>query len=692
MSLISVPSACGVLLLSSQITATDTGWLEHTEITLSAHSDRCDRVTLPLPAQVSLGAHKAKEMLGDGIQRKLPDDAWDSQSRDLKGEGQVVVFLPDLRQGDKASLSFDRHWNRKAPFRWAPAPALHAELQTTASTKMEGAVKGDKKGLWITEATPADGVVLDAPGNTGWSNPHDGLAGPENRPKQSRTLTLEVPLGQPQYTMYPGGGSVLHSQVDLVFQAEDRDRGWVVPMSPNAYDVKVGVRPSDTAAEWIKRDDSLLLVVASSEGPARVSVQWREPDPPTCGEALPHEDLTVLAPGGKIIDDVGNTWFLAGIHEMPVIPARSALVRGLDRRYRSQAIPEPGLPNSLRGQFPSWELAAALVPALNERHGIAHWPSDPLWVRKLVKARKSGGLTPVETALYIWIWSMQAQMPAEWVLVRPATSPTGGNVSPAGYTDMLVRITLDGETRWIDPSCGTCASFEVRTDLLGAQALSASVDTTPPPQEGHWTTVMSDEWVRWELDGPAALALRQWLQTVPEDQQWPALAARMAGEGAELVEAEGVSDPGEPIRVAARGGTEDRTHGLTFDAPDADGSVWTGWSGDRILVEANASADHVTLAGDNWTLTKNVRDGALWTVLHTDSRRLSASDLDQIRAGFAPAIRPAAEDEQPPEGGVDETSPEQDDDQGNPQGAQKLEVGGDVGDINVDAAPEKAKQ
>jgi hypothetical protein len=436
------------------------------------------------------------------------------------------------------------------------------------------------------------------------------------------------------------------------------------------------VEPSEDAATWRERADGIIVMVASSEGPARISVVWGEPDAPTYGAPLDGETLLVEAPDGLVVTDRNGAWFLAGINEQPVIPARTALIRGLDRRFRSHAIPEPGLPTALRGQPASWELASMLLDAIAARAEVVQWDTDPLWTRKLVKARKSGALTPTEAALIAWLYAKQGQMDAQWALVYRADRGPGGDVSPAGYDATLVRLLLDDEERWLDPGCAECAPFEVRTELLGADVLGDDLFRTPDPEEGRWTAVFGDDWVRWELVGPAALDLRRWLSGIPIDQRWDALAGRMAGPGAELVEAEGIEELGGEIRVAARGGNGVGADPLALPITPVGRTAWLSWPGVREVVwMGREPMTEIKLLAGALTYTRTTEEESVVERLQVHDRQIAASDVAAVRrlraSGRAqnPKSADPAEDD-PGHPGEDSDPGEQDGDGEQPAGDQ----------------------
>lgn len=654
--LASATAACTLLRLATEVTVDQAGWLERHELELSAKEPACDRVVLHLPSDADLvGVPRVVQRLGDGIKRRQGPEVVERDPRSLRGEADVVVHLNDLLGGDRVTITWQRRLTRDASLPWEPpVGVVHADLAVADGVQVAptGQVKPGQRGYWVGEPAVGDRATLAAAGrDQPWVDPFAEQLPPSRAPQVQRELELLVSPGDPQRALYPGGGSQVRTRLVLSFEAEDRDRAWRVPLGETSGDPVVAVEPSAGAASWTRHHGDIALVVPASEGPARVTVTWVSPDAPTHGAPAPDETLTVRADGGKVVWDTDGSWFLAGIHDQAILPSRSALVRGLDRRFRVQAIPEPGLPNELRGLPPGWDLAASVPDALRARAEVFDNGSDPLWVRKLIGARNSGGLTPTEAAVMAWLYALQGRLDARWVLVRPAPDGPGGDASPAGYRSMVVRVDHDGETRWLDPACAVCAPFELRPELEGASALGQEVDHTSDPSPGRWTAAWGPDFVRWELTGPAALELRRWLQDLPASDRHDALAGRMAGPGASLVEAEGLDQPGAPIRVAARGGTGVRADPLALPPVRPDGTVWLPWVGVRERLVSGgelppANADGGAIAFDR----SRTDDGVVTERLEVRQRLVPAAAVAAVDAARAttPPVEPTAESPEGP--------------------------------------------
>ncbi|MCB9684920.1 MAG: hypothetical protein H6738_15620 [Alphaproteobacteria bacterium] len=571
--------AAGCELLDQQVTTAGAAEELRAEIV-----DRggCRWVDVPLEAGVTLADHRAVERRGDGTRVKLDDQRWEISDRSLSGAASARLHLPDLLGGDRVVLEITRERVAEAPPRTLPA----------------GDVRTDEH------------------------------------------LTLVVPDGDPQIALYPGGGSSVRVERFLVVPPSEEDRAWPLDAPPEVA-VRLQTEPTG-AAELVSDPTRQWLRVAASDAPARITVSWEQPDAPTFGERGPYlGDLVVSVDHGEIVWD-GDAWVLTQVNGRAVLPDRGALVRALDRRFRYAAMPEPGAPVELRGRAPDWDLAADLRPTLAERAPVGAWPSDPLFPRRLHKARKSGALTPLEATLTVWLYATQLKLDATWALVRPAPEGPGHPASPAGFVRPLVRVTVDGESRWIDPSCTVCAPFEVHPDLEDADALGPQVEHTGPVTPGVLRVSLDGERVAWHAEGPPALLARLRLQSLPDDQRGRALAALVAGAGATLVSVEGLENAGEPIDVVARRGTGPVPDPTTLPTPGADGSAWLSWVGVRELIGANAepTGEREVAAA---TLARRDEDGRSVVTLTVRDRLIPPDQRAELDAPWLAEESPAEE-------------------------------------------------
>jgi hypothetical protein len=620
---------CVLQIAVSEVERRDGLWHESVRLEIGADPG-CAWVDIPLHPDSAVVGRGGTIRLGDGGRTRLADARFQALPRSLNGDGLLRVHLVDLRGGDRAIVEIDREWRTDTPFRWQPGTARWAELRATdLSWETAGGVPEPQRGrAWVADPGPDAHVLLTAEGASAAPNPDDTprLEPPSVRPHWARHLTLVVPKRDPQRALYPGGGSTVRVEERLSFQPEDRDRAWHLE-APGARGIDVRVTPSAEAATVTQRGDDLLIRVAASEGPADVLVAYTLDDAPTYGERRDQQELEVRAPGGRIAWEGDRFWSLADIHQRPILPAREALVTALDRRFRSRSIPEPGLPNSLRGLGPSWDLAERLVPALQARARPAQLALDPALPRPLNRARRSGVLTEVEAGLITWLYARQARLEAHWVLVRPADRGPGGRLSLSGYDSMLVRIGDGDSARWLDPGCTLCAPWEVRPELEGGSIIALPGVTGPAPSPGQWTVVLQPHRVAWQLSGPAALELRRWHAQLAPAEREAALAALVGGVGATLEASRGIDEPGADISLLASRGQG--ALALPVDLPPVrsiDGTTWLAWSGTRVLRVEDGSALPDPYSGDQLDLTI---DGQVVT-LDVRERSIGARDAEAM--------------------------------------------------------------
>jgi hypothetical protein len=431
------------------------------------------------------------------------------------------------------------------------------------------------------------------------------------------------------------------------FPVDGRARPYVLGLPEEVDEVAVATDPPEAAdPTWTMRlrDHDAALVVGPTSHPFTLLFDWFQDDAPACG-ALSRDDpesrLHVEGVNGEVAWDGDRAWRLASWDGAPVMPDRESLLRALEHRFARRSLPEPALPTRLKHVRPSWELAALLRPTLHERAPPGHLPQEPGWPRPLHRARASGAVTPLEAALIVRLYAAQSGLPATWVMVRPAWEGAEAPLCPQAYPEALVRIDWEEESRWIDPSCTACAPFELRPHLEDAAALSPDGDRTPPPTPGRWSIEVEAETVRWELEGPAALRFREWVQTVPPEERPVALATRLAGVGAALVSTEGIPDAGQPIVLVATRpeGPYAGADPLELPEPARDGTTWMDWIGERRLILLGGTGEEpaestLEVAGATWT-RRTSGDGESVETLTVKERLLDSHAAERIRAARA---------------------------------------------------------
>ncbi|MBX2799063.1 MAG: hypothetical protein KTR31_15410 [Myxococcales bacterium] len=625
-------AGCLLQIAETELSAEAEGWLERTHLEVAA-DPVCPRIVLPLPPRSELTKTKARTRLGDGSRSRLADTRWEITPRSVHGDRLAILHLPELVGGDRVVLDLERSfppgelaWRPGAARYWQVDAGSSVEIRTTGPTSAH-----ERKARQWATGTEADlAAIATSPLHT--PLPPIETLGPPGQVDVRRDLQITVPPGDPQIGLFPGAGSTVRVQLELAFAPSTRLRAFPVP-APAGAEVSFSAEPR-RVAELLTDTGGPRVRVAPSEGTAHVTVSWVQPDAPTFGERAPHEsELTVRVQGGEVAWE-GDAWRLVEIRGRPILPHRDGLVKALGSRFRRAALPEPSVPPALRGQPPSWEAAAQLRAQLLQRSPIGDWPTDPVWVRPLVKARRSGALTPTEAAIVLVLYARQLQLQADWVLVRPAWRGKGPEQGLSGYVHPLVRLVLEDQAAWVDPTCDVCGPFELPAHLQGASALSPSVQNTPSPRPGSWHVTVTEAEVRWELTGTAALELRRWLMGLPAAGRTRALAARMAGAGARLGAIEGLAEAGEPVRAVARRGAGLFADPLDLPSPGPAGDVWLDWIGERQVTWLDRPQPaEVTEAELSEGITyRRVAAEEGWSeVLSADRRGLGADHLAQLR-------------------------------------------------------------
>ncbi|MEZ4316586.1 MAG: hypothetical protein R3F61_03760 [Myxococcota bacterium] len=639
MDLLSLSAGCVLSVAEVGIEPIEAGWVEEAYVEVLAEG-MCRSVDLVLPPGVVVRSLKARTRLSDGTKHRLDTDRQRVITRDLEGRGAIRLYTPELIPGDRVEVKLVRQ-HPPVDYVWSPgAGARFASLESSLPIPATEGVNVDGDEVWV--ANPPDTLSITLPHPTG--SVGDDAARPlvpVTGAEATVDLELVVP-GEPMRTLYPGGGSSRHTTWTVRLPEGDADRGLVLPLPRDATQIAI-------EGTHLQRDDSVVLWAEAGRVPDH-RVSYVTPDAPVYGRklTLPGAEVTqtVQLEDGRIRWQDDQTWWIGSIGVRAIVPERSQLIRALDNRFRRAALPEPAMPSALRGRATDWDLFAALRPELAKRAGVADLPLAPLFPRKLVKARKSGALTSVEAALIVWVQATQARVPTSWAVVFPANRGTGWHTSPEGYTEGLVAVSLDGETRWIDPSCTVCAPFELRPELEGADMLSPIGLRTPEPREGRMSVVDADGRRTVDLEGPAALSLRLWLTSLPAPDRPAALSARFGGESAVLVGSEGLATPGEPIRIVLEG------TGLPDPLVPPEGAWW-GWIGERRW-ERTATEDdrplHEHQADLCWTA--RTESGRRTEILEVRSRT-----IPETVGAAVEAARHAAPPDPGPQSPTDVTQP-----------------------------------
>ncbi len=581
-----IAAACVVQIAEIELEPAADGWTEtlHLEIAVPASEDvrlgpACPTLTLSMPAGARWLRTKGRTLLAGGSRHRLRDVRFEMTGSRVDRSRDTIVHLPELASpGDRAVLDLVRELP-VGEVRWVDASARYLRIASQAELAAPSDLTHDRERGSVWGRDVAGVTVVAETDLQPTPTPDQPLTDAPAETTIEGRLTLVVPRARDALvTLYPGGGSSLETQLFVTLPPSDAAVGWIVPAPPGTA-VEATVTPPSrarvTTAYGVTR-----IEAPPSEGRTQVAVRWTTPDAPTFG-VVPRElgpgspgrvvDWTVAGGRGTVRwDEAQRRWALVGIDGQPIIPDRERFVRALGARFDGLSMPEPSLPQVLRGIAPSRGLAAELPAALRRRVGVtapgAGWPHDPLWPRKLRSASRSGAVTPTEGALLLWLMARQTGLSATWGFVRPATGPEASATaipgpsptrpvddsprefetfaSPGGYARPIVVLFFDQEgTFFIDPSCDVCGPFELPRELWGSPVLSPELARTPPPPQGDIDVGFDDDGrTTYRFTGAAAL----WLRRQARDEQ--AVLDRLGGDGA-TGEVSGLANLGRPVTV-----------------------------------------------------------------------------------------------------------------------------------------------
>jgi len=280
------------------------------------------------------------------------------------------------------------------------------------------------------------------------------------------------------------------------------------------------------------------------------SAEWRLSE----GQSLEISDPDIESLG--LLPEDGTNVFQGPGHVSVMLsrldgkPVEKRALREVHEAAKIVSMPEPGLGLIYKGRVGGLEMADEILELVREQvqnGGIVG--AHPLKARLLMKVRKSGWATPWEQALLLTRYLGQLKIPATAYPVRPYADGAAVDGAPDGYVDAVVRAGVGDEAVWIDPSCRVCAVGEIDAGLWGGQVFEVCLKHLPVGVRGQISSRVEDGKLRVELNGSAALRLRIWLLPVASSDRGALAAELFAGPGASLVEHEGFSDLGEPIRL-----------------------------------------------------------------------------------------------------------------------------------------------
>lgn len=588
MSPLLLPATCLLAVSETTLNSTDDGWLETGHHEVVAES-RCPWVDIVLPAGSTIDHLKAKVRLADGGRRRI-DDLRQVVVLPTPGEPERLRLLtPDVLAGDSVWIDLTRTLPA-ADYTWSPGAqrGRYASLDSDVAFAFDDSTSNS---AWTDDAAELAPIAVVHPSPT---------AAPVVRslPAEAANATLTQILvvpGDPQRTLYPGGGSSVDTTWTLSSAGQPDPAAVVVPVPSDATDVEVTgphVRGLGSVTLWL--DDE----------PVEHTVRYHTADAPTYGvrASLPGASVThrVDVEGGRVRWEDDRRWWLASMGITVLTPEHRRLLSALGQRFARAALPEPAVPVHLRGLPGNADTVERLRLALHLRAGVAPLDTDPLFPRRLVKARKSGALTSVEAALILVYQLGQLDVRSTWAVVDPGPPDHASWVSPEGYTEGLVVVATAEGPAFVDPGCGVCAGFEVRPHLQGTRMLSPAGDTGPAIVEGRSVVTDANGKRHVRLEGPAALTLRLAVSELRKDARTTWLTHTFGGPDATFDTLTGLGTLGSPIDL-----------NLTLGEQVPDGRFLLGpdWVGERRWVRSGGPDDRHVHQDDLCSLTRS--DGPL---------------------------------------------------------------------------------
>ena len=274
--------------------------------------------------------------------------------------------------------------------------------------------------------------------------------------------------------------------------------------------------------------------------------------------------VTATAPAGGTV-----RWRVDSVAGVPVIPDAATFVAGITTRVAGVSLPEPAVPQALRGERDRDALRRAIVDAVRAMRVAPRPWTPPLQPGPLATAWSRRAGTPLEMALTLHHMLAQEHYRVGWALTGPAPDPS----TLDGYDEALVVVEVDGADLWIDPSCAACAEGEVPTRLLDRPALGAREHVPPAPGTLVRTLSLTGDVFSATVraSGAAALWIREIALAAGPSAAPTALAEALGLPGGRVVAAEGLPTKGSPIQLEIRDAAVVRA-----PFPDSDATPWVG--------------------------------------------------------------------------------------------------------------------
>jgi hypothetical protein len=596
--LLNIGVGCIISSLTVYVVETPDGWNETVELTVVSQG-QCTTLEMSAPrdelnslvhTKLRIPGHRTKAIAPELVQL-LPGDV---------ERGPTTRFhLGELVGGDALELKYTHSRTESGPYVWRPNGDEVVFGEIKPPTGLQVAVIGDitQEDGWYWSEDIMMGTEISISHSKSWVPPATASLPVLTTPTVSRAIELNIPARAPLAALAIGGNSSASITDTLQFPETTEDLAW---FSAKPLEAKFA------SLNWSGRhrvyDDGVLLLSTPSQ-PKTAKIQWVLADAPTFGR--------MLTPNGQAIETtvsgIGVTAEHTGLGEFVVtqvgstaiIQDRAHFVKALSYRFRNAmmiATPAPIPPAS--ASTPRAKIASLINTLKSEFTVSDTLPIPALHPRPIRKAKRSGLVTPLEAALIITEAAEQLGLSATWALFRPDNhEANGGTFNPAGYTDALVRFSVDSQAIWVAPNCSDCATFELPPEASGTPVISPLAERTPLTPQSDVTISTRDNTVSVTLNGAPALLLRRALTDVRSARRTRYLLDLIIGGPGKLVFFKNIDKAGAMIKIIAQA-TDSPNPLDPFRIPDTDETrkVDMTWVGTRteMLSGSNYVAAHIS--------------------------------------------------------------------------------------------------
>jgi hypothetical protein len=635
--LLNIGVGCLISSLTVNVVETPDGWNETVELTVVSQG-QCATLEMSAPrdelnslvhTKIRIPGHRTKAIAPELVQL-IPGDA---------ERGPTTRFhLGELVGGDSLELKYTHSRTESGPYVWRPNGDEVVFGEITPPTGLQVEVIGDitQEDGWYWSEDIMMGTEVSISHSKSWVPPAIASLPVLTAPIVSRAIDLNIPARAPLTSLAIGGNSSATITDTLQFPETTEDLAW---FSAKPLGAKFA------SLNWSGRhrlyDDGVLLLSASSL-PKTAKVQWALADAPTFGGMRsPNGQAieTVVSGMGVTAEHTGLSEFVVTqVGSTAIIQDRAHFVKALSYRFRNAmmiATPAPIPPAS--ASTPRAKIAS-LINALKSEFTVSDLlPIPALHPRPIGKAKRSGLVTPLEAALIIAEAAEQLGLSATWALFRPDNQGVNGSTfNPAGYTDALVRFSVDGHVIWIAPNCSDCAPFELPPEAWNTPVISPLAERTPPAPQSDVTISTTDKTVSATFNGAPALLLRRALSDIRSTRRTRYLLDLIIGGPGKLVFFKNIDKAGATIKIIAK--ATDSAHPLDpFHIPDTDeiGMVDMAWVGTRIELLSGPNYTPAHISNETFEYSLGCDEYGQWSrALTLHKRFIAQEDILALHAIF----------------------------------------------------------